>query len=366
MASVDSIKRKILKLNLLIIFVSVASIFILQIILNRLEFSKIGHYLYPDFWNDPHYIFKVSSVAINIAVPLLCIYFFTRHFYKKEILNNIKNLNTMIQSLKNKDLDHKIERTNIKEFNDIINEIEAIKKFLRNNIKMQLTVQNNFKRKLEIFEHDLKTPLTVLQGHAELLKKINVSNLSQEEKTNKINLESDILLKSIDRINNQINMHINNVKLLPKDSDRVSIKEVVEVINNNYKHNFMIKDKKFEILADASLLNKDYFISNQILYHVMDNLINNAVKYSENQIIIKLNLSGTHRLNFQVINDGKLFTKEDLAHAKEWGIKGEVSKGSGIGLYFASEVLQQFNSDIMLENIKEKASASFTIDIELE
>ena len=56
-----------------------------------------------------------------------------------------------------------------------------IHNYLSDSIKDQLTIQNNFKKKLEIFEHDLKTPLTVLQRHVELLKKMNNSNLSTKK-----------------------------------------------------------------------------------------------------------------------------------------------------------------------------------------
>ncbi|MEJ7506309.1 histidine kinase dimerization/phospho-acceptor domain-containing protein, partial [Staphylococcus warneri] len=88
------------------------------------------------------------------------------------------------------------KKMSISEFNKVIQEVEHIHTYLANSIKDQLSIQNNFKRKLEILEHDLKTPLTVLQGHIELLRKINCSNLSQEEIHFKINREADIALQS--------------------------------------------------------------------------------------------------------------------------------------------------------------------------
>ncbi|MCE4957811.1 sensor histidine kinase [Macrococcoides caseolyticum] len=365
MVNVESIKKKIQKLNILIILVSILTIFLLQIILNRIEFSKIGHYLYPDFWEETHYLFMITSTLINICVPLFFIYFLTRYFYKKEILNNIIHMNNIIQGLKDKDLDKKIEKTNIKEFNDIISEIEEIQDFLRSNIKEQLTIQNNFKRKLEVFEHDLKTPLTVLQGHTELLRKINESKLPDEIIREKISKESEIISNSLYRVNDQIKIHINNINMLPENTDLISIKDIVEILNKNYNNEYILKSKVLNINMDDEFLSSKYFINSQILYHVIDNLINNALKYSDKIVYVKLQYIPTNSLKFSVINDGKLFSSEEINSAKEWGVKSKESNGSGIGLYFASEVLKQFDSDVFINNEDGKAVVSFVINTEV-
>ena len=49
--------------------------------------------------------------------------------------------------------------------------------------------------------------------------------------------------------------------------------------------------------------------------------------------------------------------------AKEWGTKGKESNGSGIGLYFANIVLQQYNSELILENENKHAKVSFNIPV---
>ena len=64
----------------------------------------------------------------------------------------------------------KVTTTNIKEFNDVINEVQNINTFLKKN-SGSVNDSKQFQKKLEIFEHDLKTPLTVMQGHIELLKR---------------------------------------------------------------------------------------------------------------------------------------------------------------------------------------------------
>ncbi|WP_145355408.1 sensor histidine kinase [Staphylococcus epidermidis] len=337
MARVESLKRKMTRLIIAIIVVSVGLVFLLQILLNVLEFSNFGKSLYTNFWKQPHYIFSFTSACISIMTPLLIIYVFTQFFYKKYITTSINYLNDTIQGLKNNRTDVEYKKMNITEFNKLIQEVEHIHTYLANSIKDQLSIQNNFKRKLEILEHDLKTPLTVLQGHIELLRKINRSNLSQEEIQFKINKEADIALQSIDRINNQLQIHIKNINLLPNHSDTIHV-----------DHDF-----SYHTLS----------INNQVLYHVIDNLINNALKYAEKQISIKFEIINEHLLNFTITNDGRIFTEDELNSAKEWGTKGKESNGSGIGLYFANIVLQQYNSELILENENKHAKVSFNIPV---
>ena len=96
---------------------------------------------------------------------------------------------------------------------------------------------------------------------------------------------------------------------------------------------------------------------------MIDNLINNALKYANKEISINFKCLDQRLLQFSVINDGKQFTEDELKFAKEWGVKGKASNGSGIGLYFANEVIKQYNSEIILENIENKAKVSFIVDI---
>ncbi len=57
MARVESLKRKMTRLIIAIIVVSVGLVFLLQILLNVLEFSNFGKSLYTNFWKQPHYIY---------------------------------------------------------------------------------------------------------------------------------------------------------------------------------------------------------------------------------------------------------------------------------------------------------------------
>ena len=363
MARVESIKTKMRKLNISIIVISLIVVFILQILLNRLEFSSLGRYLYPNFWQQPHYLFTCLSIGINLLTPLIIIYFLTRFFYKKYLSKNIDYLNNVIQNLKDNDRFYS-DKTDIKEFNDVINEVEEINVYLKERIKKQLTIQNNFKKKLDIFEHDLKTPLTVVQGHIELLKKINNSELSQQEIKEKIDRETQIVMESLDRVNNQLRIHINNINLLPEDTSEISLDKVLSTIRNSYSTNYILGDKELKYKIDYSALNEEVYINNQILYHVIDNIINNALKYAETLIIIEVYIEN-YMLHFAVENDGKCFSEDELLSAKEWGIKDAHSNGSGIGLYFANEVIKQYGSEIKIENVNHRARVSFKVEVKI-
>lgn len=335
MARVESLKRKMTRLIIAIIVVSVGLVFLLQILLNVLEFSNFGKSLYTNFWKQPHYIFSFTSACISIMTPLLIIYVFTQFFYKKYITTSINYLNDTIQGLKNNRTDVEYKKMNITEFNKVIQEVE----------------------------HDLKTPLTVLQGHIELLRKINRSNLSQEEIQFKINKEADIALQSIDRINNQLQIHIKNINLLPNHSDTIHVDKVIKIIKESYNQQYILKERELIIDVDHDFPYHTLSINNQVLYHVIDNLINNALKYAEKQISIKFEVINDHLLNFTITNDGRIFTEDELNSAKEWGTKGKESNGSGIGLYFANIVLQQYNSELILENENKHAKVSFNIPV---
>ncbi|MDU3987527.1 MAG: ATP-binding protein, partial [Staphylococcus aureus] len=141
------------------------------------------------------------------------------------------------------------------------------------------------------------------------------------------------------------------------------VDKVIKIIKESYNQQYILKERELIIDVDHDFPYYTLSINNQVLYHVIDNLINNALKYAEKQISIKFEVINDHLLNFTITNDGRIFTEDELNSAKEWGTKGKESNGSGIGLYFANIVLQQYNSELILENENNHAKVSFNIPV---
>ena len=203
-------------------------------------------------------------------------------------------------------------------------------------------------RFINILAHDLRAPFTSILGFAEIL--LNEQALPEKDK-------KEYLTYIYDASQNQLNftnylldwsrLKSGSINIEPK---RLKIADIVynEVSNltgNAVRKNIEIKtdiSENIYVLADERLIGQVFL-----------NLINNAIKYSnENSIIeVNANIYNEKYAEFVVKDFGIGLTAEDKkkifnleeSFTKE-GTKGE--KGTGLGLALVQEIVMKHNGDI--------------------
>ena len=119
---------------------------------------------------------------------------------------------------------------------------------------------------------------------------------------------------------------------------------------------------ELEIKPDTICLDAD----RTHLYNVISNIIDNAIKYSGDNPVIRISATGTEdHIQIRITDNGIGINKENLPHIfdKFYRIpneKGSPVKGYGIGLFYVRTMVQKHNGTIKVESIPGKGS-SFTI-----
>ena len=119
------------------------------------------------------YIFLIIVVLvlmIDVLIPTLLLI--------KRIKKAILQVSEYTLVIGNDDLSTNIEKTDIKELNNIIAAVDEMKAGLVTNLNERWKEQQEQKRQMAMIAHDLKTPLTIIRGNADLL----LENESDEEK----------------------------------------------------------------------------------------------------------------------------------------------------------------------------------------
>lgn len=119
------------------------------------------------------YIFLIIVVLvlmIDVLIPTLLLI--------KRIKKAILQVSEYTLTIGNDDLSTNIEKTDINELNNIIAAVDEMKVGLVTNLNERWKEQQEQKRQMAMIAHDLKTPLTIIRGNADLL----LENESDEEK----------------------------------------------------------------------------------------------------------------------------------------------------------------------------------------
>ena len=203
---------------------------------------------------------------------------------------------------------------------------------------------------ISIVCHELKTPLTLLSAHVQILNKkleavddsiVGSSLAKAEEQIRKIGKLINGFLNASFLESGVIDIHKSDFKL------NHLIGEVVQETRGLVKNQFIITDCDAPIIVNAD---RDKIAC------VLSNLICNAIKYSPegkciyvqcfhspNQAIVRVRDEGA---GIKPENLDRLFERFFRADCKE--IKKE--EGFGIGLYLSSAIIQQHGGNIWAES----------------
>jgi len=215
--------------------------------------------------------------------------------------------------------------------------------------------------------HDLRSPLTVIKSGTDLILS-RFKDLSQEK-------IKDILKKNLDTADNLLNIVSDLLDTYKMDLNKIQIfKEVVDLNKllkeeaKMFEDQVEAKDLKLEFELDPKL--KKVAVDKNKFKQVVQNLVSNAVKYTEKGFIkIKTTmLDNEIQIDFSDsgigISDemkGKLFNKFTQL---EDSLKRKV-KSTGLGLVVVKGILDAHNSKISIHDNKPKGTI-FRINVPIE
>ena len=206
--------------------------------------------------------------------------------------------------------------------------------------------------------HELKTPLTVIRSYAELLKEETDPSLRAkyaetvaQAATRLSGLTSNILQLS----------KLENQKILPEKKKFRLDESLAECILN---FEDALEKKNIEVSCDMEEL--EIFSSQSYLELVWNNLISNAVKFTDEGGMVAIKLKKQEKNAVVTVSDSgcgisaeagtRLFDKfyqEDTSHAHE---------GNGLGLALVKKVIDILGGEISVKSEKGKGS-TFTVTI---
>ena len=217
--------------------------------------------------------------------------------------------------------------------------------------------------KVSAASHDLKTPLTVIQGNSELLSQSAIEGKY-------LPYIQDIKIAS-----NRMIEYINRLLLYSKtfyenenEWKEYSLQDVIESIDQEI--HYLLKDKSIVTFQYDEQIDKNttvYLHLNYVLRAVM-NMMQNALEYSESdKKSIKVDLQYVHQqLVISVWNNGAYLTEETLQYADSLFYRKDKNRNLndahfGIGLAFVKRVSELHSGTLALKNENDGVKVTISI-----
>ena len=205
--------------------------------------------------------------------------------------------------------------------------------------------------------HELRTPLTSIKGFAETLKYVEDNNTRDKF--------LDIIDKEAERLTTLINdiLILSNIENNKMKEEEFNPSEVIEAVINMFINE--VNNKEVEIYfedkgSNVLLGDRDKF------YQMMLNLVENAVKYSNDKAVINIRTYENDTYEYIEVEDNGIgIPAEDLPRIFERFYRVDKSRakgGTGLGLAIVKHIVKMFNGEVYVDSVLNKGT-KFTIKL---
>lgn len=195
--------------------------------------------------------------------------------------------------------------------------------------------------------HEIRTPLTMIKLS---LDRLASSGRKDKESINTVNDNLDYINETVNGILTYHNTTDNNLKLNFKQTD-------IAVVCSSVAERFMATSRLKKVRFESHIPQTPVFVmaDGDGISRIFVNLLSNAFKYAENEVIFTLRKDGEDAV-VSVCDDGPGVTPSEKEKIfgmfyKVEGDKVAESSGMGIGLAYARQLAQTHGGSLVEENL---------------
>lgn len=324
----------------------------LYTILNGRQFSDIKTAL-----DDSHNlrigsIGIVGSILIAGLVGLLLFMVTTRR---------LRRLNSAVREYRNNSFQSYGLKAPLKKQVDEIDELSGAIFAMTERIENQfnaLQESDNTRRELIAnVSHDLRTPLTSLQGYLETLL-VKKDTLNQEQRDEFISIAH----KQSRNLGNLVNELFELVKLETSDLrlnwEEFSLVELIQDLMHDYELQASKAQIKLEL--ETNTRNPLVFADIGLVHRALENLLQNAIRHSSLRDMVTFRIHDTDEgVRVEVADTGEGIAAHEIPHIFKRFYQPESERnqtGNGLGLAIVKKIVELHHSEISVTSILHKGS----------
>lgn len=328
------------------------------------EYIVLQYYIgaqYTNEWMNEHLPSPDILLIVLIAAGglFVCLLLTTR--FAKKLRLQLVPLFEATSEVAKQNLDFEVGHSNIKEFEDVLISFSHMKESLKASLEQQWKAEQMQKEQIAALAHDLKTPLTVIQGNADL---ISETELDEEQRlyAEYIGCSSEqmqLYIRTLIDISRAATGYQLNIEDIDLPAYIKQLREQIDALCQTKKIGLQMEIENLPAVLSADKL---------LLERAIMNVVNNALDYSPQESSISISMIGNKgSLEISVTDAGPGFSQEDLMHAEEQFYMADHSRSSdlhfGMGLFITKSIIRQHGGQLILSNSKKTGGARVTISI---
>lgn len=349
----ESIQRRIIKTAILYILIVIAiAAFLFYVFVQRsiniklIEINEQQGQSIKDLLNISSRSIRVSIVSILLITMALM------QNISRKIVNPIKKITDATKKVASGDFTIELETKRNDEIGELTHNFNKMVKELNSIECLQKDFINNV-------SHEIKTPISSIQGVAKLLEADDLSKEERKEYAEIIKEESDRLLYLSTNILKLAKLE-NQERIMNKTKVNIAeqIRRTISVLEPKWKE----KNIKFNV----SLKEQEFLGEKDLMYQVWMNIIENSIKFSKQDGQIDVKMKTNQDSIIVEIKDYGIGMEEEEAKKifdRFYQVdKSHTKPGAGLGMTIAKRIVELSGGKI---EVKSKLNESTTFIVTL-
>lgn len=304
--------------------------------------------------NESEALLVKTITILFLLAPFIYVILFTIVFVKRLNLQLKKPLGQLMEatsSIRNRNLQFSFDYSgNITEVKELTVAFEQMRDELSDSLQREWDLQKQRKEAIAALAHDIRTPLTIIQGHVEGLEEAHKRGIDRFERyipVIKKNMASAVKL-----------VHdLNETAILENDSfvvDKVAIDPIEFFTEKMGDYELLCTKEEVQFtgnIEDERKEKDEIYADPYRLTQVFDNLISNSLRFvDKGEILFEVKLT-EEKLMIKIADDGPGFSAGQITKLFEAFYQGARRKGhAGLGLHISKSIIEKHGGSIEAKN----------------
>jgi signal transduction histidine kinase len=296
----------------------------------------------------------ISQTMISFLFILIFTAFILMLWIYRGILRPLNVLRIGMSQIKDGDLDYSVQSDTEDEIGQLCEDFEEMRIRLKELIDNRLKYEEDIKELISNISHDLKTPLTAIQGYAEgLIDGVAGSPEKQEKYIQTILSKANDMAILVDELAFYTKIDCNSI---PYTFKEISIREYFDDCIEEIGLDLEVKNIEIQYYNELNQNTKVIADAEQ-LKRVVNNIVSNAVKYMDKPkgiLQIRVHDIGAY-VQVEIEDNGVGIPKVDLPYIFERFYRADASRntkkgGSGLGLAISKKIIEDHSGKIWADS----------------
>lgn len=283
------------------------------------------------------------------AIPIVVILIVGQAFlFAKSVKKSISHINTAIEGYQDNEKFEVDKKKIPTEFLSIVDNFNDLLGWLSNLQKEKEKIYKDSQQIIADISHDLKTPLTVIQGYSKALIEGRVPEGKEEKYLETICEKSELSTQLIDSLFDCVKMDHPDYKVNLKEVDLSEY--IKEILAEKYNE---IEESGFDIDVDIPERKIPFSVDEKLFNRLLENLLGNSLKYNPKGTTIFISLKEEKDEIVLTVADNGVGIPKELEdtvfqpfvtsnNARSSG------KGTGLGLTITKKIVELHGGTIVL------------------